>query len=106
MLAVRDFLWRAAGDDFSAVWSGFGTEIDEVVGLCGEVHVVFDNHDGVAFVDEAMEDIGETRDVLLVKADGRFFDEVEVGIGRADVGDFGPAFGELGHELEALRFAS
>ena len=94
------------GDDFAAVWAGFGADVDDVVGFGGEVHVVFDDDDGVAFVDEAVEDVGEAGDVLLVEADGGFLDEVEVGVDGTDVGDFWAAFCELGDEFEALGFAA
>lgn len=106
MLAFRDFFGCALGDDFTAPRAGFGTEIDEIVGFRGEVHVVLDDHDSVAFVDEAVKDIGEAGDVLLMESDSGFLDKVEVGIGRADVGDLGASFGELGHEFEALGFAA
>jgi len=94
------------GHDLAAVGAGFGAEVDEVVGFGGEVHVVLDDDDGVAFVGEAVEDVGELCNVLLVEADGGFLDEVKVGVGGADVGDFGAALGELGDELETLGFAS
>lgn len=68
--------------------------------------MVLDDDDGVAFIDEAVEDLGEARDVLLVEADGGFLDEVEVGVGAADIGDLGAAFRELGDELKSLRFAA
>ena len=106
MLAFRDFFGCALGDDFTAPRAGFGTEINEIVGFRGEVHVVLDDHDSVAFVDEAVKDIGEAGDVLLMESDGRFLDKVEVGIGRADIGDLGASFGKLGHEFEALGFAA
>ena len=106
MLAFRDFFGCALGDDFTASRAGFGAEIDEIVGFRGEVHVVLDDHDGVAFVDETVKDIGEAGDVLLMESDGGFLDKVEVGIGRADIGDPGASFGELGYEFEALGFAA
>ena len=106
MLAFRDFFGCALGDDFTAPRAGFGAEIDEIVGFRGEVHVVLDDHDSVAFVDEAVKDIGEAGDVLLMESDRGFLDKVEVGIGRADIGDLGASFGKLGHEFEALGFAA
>ena len=68
--------------------------------------MVFDDDDGVAFVDEAVEDVDEAGDILLVEADGGFFDEVEIGDGFFDVGGSGAAFDELGDEFEALGFAA
>lgn len=106
VFGLSDFLRGALGDDGAAIGTGFGAEVDEVVRLGGEVHVVLDDDDGVAFIDQAMEDVGEAGDVLLVEADGGFLDEVEVGVGGADVGDFGTTFGELGHKFETLCFAA
>ena len=106
MLTFRDLFGCALSDDFTAPRAGFGAEIDEIVGLRGEIHVVLDDHDGVAFVDETVKDIGEAGDVLLMESDGGFLDKVEVGIGRADIGDLGASFGELGHEFDTLGFAS
>ena len=99
MLTFRNFFGCALGDDFTASWAGFGAEIDEIVGFRGEVHVVLDDHDGVALVDEAVKDIGEAGHVLLMESDGGFLDKVEVGIGRADIGDLGASFGKLGHKF-------
>lgn len=106
MLTFRDFFGCALGDDFTAPRAGFGAEINEIVGFRGEVHVVLDDHDGVAFVDETVKDIGEAGDVLLMESDRGFLDKVEVGIGRADIGDLGASFGELGHEFDTLGFAA
>jgi len=94
------------GDDLAAVGAGFGAEVDDVVGFGSEVHVVLDDDDGMAFVGEAVEDVSEFCDVLLVEADGGFLDEVKVGVGGPDVGDFWATLGELGHEFQALGFAS
>ena len=99
MLTFRDFFGCALGDDFTASRAGFGAEIDEIVGFRGEVHVVLDDHDGVALVDEAVKDIGEAGHVLLMESDGGFLDKVEVGSGRADIGDLGASFGKLSHKF-------
>ena len=106
MFAFRDLFGCSLGDDFTAPRAGFGAEIDEIIGFRGEVHVVLDDHDGVAFVDETVKDIGEAGDVLLMESDRGFLDKVEVGIGRADIGDLGASFGELGHEFDTLGFAA
>lgn len=105
-LGFGDLFGGSLGDDLAAVGAGFRAEVDDVVGLGSEVHVVFDDDDGVSFIDEAVEDVGEAGDVLLVEADGGFLDEVEIGVGGADVGYAGSTFGELGDELESLGFAS
>lgn len=100
------FFWCALGDYFSAFGAGFGANVDDMICFGGEVHVVFDDDDGVAFVDEAMEDIDESGDVLLMESDGRFLDEIEIGVCRAHVGDLWSAFDELSDEFETLGFSS
>jgi hypothetical protein len=60
---------------------------------------VLDDDDGVAFIDEAVEDVDEALDVFEVEADGGFFDKVEVALAEGGVveGGLGAAtFGELG----------
>ena len=53
---------------------------DEVTAFGEDLGVVLDDDDGVAFVDEAMQDVEETFHVGHVEADGGFFDEVEVAL--------------------------
>lgn len=65
----------ALEDDFPAVFSGFGADIWDPVGLGGDGHVVLDNDDGVAFVGEAVEDVDEASHVLKMEADGGFFED-------------------------------
>ena len=98
----------ALGDDFSSALPGFGTDVDDVVGLSHDGGVVFDDDDGVAFIDEAVEDEDEFLDVLGVKADAGFFDEVEVVVlrGVCAFADGFAAFGEFGDEFDALGFAA
>ena len=47
------------------------------------VEVVLDDDDGVAFIDEAVEDVDESAHVGHVQADGRLLDEVEVALAVA-----------------------
>ena len=47
------------GDDLAAGVAGFGAEVEDPVGFGGDGHVVFDDDDGVAFIDEAVEDVDE-----------------------------------------------
>jgi hypothetical protein len=39
--------------------AGFGADVEDPVGLGGDGHVVLDDDEGVAFPDEAMEDVDE-----------------------------------------------
>ncbi len=68
--------------------------------------MVFDDDDGMSFVDKAMKNVGESGDILLVESDCWFFDEVEVGVLRTELGDRFASFGELSDEFESLSFTS
>ena len=106
-----DLFGGALGDEVAAFGAGFGADVDEVVGFGEDVGVVFDDDDGVAFVDEAVEDADEAFHVGHVQADGGFFDGVEVALGVLEAaqalgGGAALAGAEFGDELEALGFAS
>ncbi len=73
-----DFFRRALGDDLAAAVAGFGAEVEDPVGFGGDGHVVLDDDDGVAFIDEAVEDVDEAFDVFEVEADGGFLDQIEI----------------------------
>ena len=106
---LGDVFGGAVGDDGAAVGAGFGADVDEVVCFGHDAGVVFDDDDGVAFVDEAVEDVDELLHVFEVEADGGFFDEVEVfrgKLGGVDLLFDGAAFGEFGDEFEPLGFAA
>ena len=62
-LAFLRLLGCSARDDLSAALIGFGADVVEVVGFVEDIGVVFDDDGGVAFIDEAMEEVGEARDV-------------------------------------------
>jgi hypothetical protein len=47
------------GDDLAGGVAGFGADVEDPVGLGGDGHVVLDDDDGVAFFDEAVEDVNE-----------------------------------------------
>jgi hypothetical protein len=51
---LGDFLGRSCGYDFATFGSGFGADVDEVVGLHEDVGMVLDDDHGVTFIDEAM----------------------------------------------------
>ena len=97
------------GDDLAAGVTRFGADVEDPVGLGGDGHVVLDDDDGVAFIDEAVEDVDEALDVFEVEADGGFFDEVEVTLAEGGVVEGGlgaAAFGEFGDEFDTLGLAA
>jgi hypothetical protein len=71
---------------------------DEVAAFGEDVGVVLDDDDGVAFVNEAVEDVDEAFHVGHVEADGEFFDEVEVAFGVLEAAQ---ALGSGSNETQA-----
>ena len=88
----------ATSDYFATAASGFGTEVDEMVGLAKDVEIVFDDDDGIATCDEALEHVHEHFDVFEMETSGWLVEDVE-GVARV-------AFGEFGGEFDALAFAT
>ena len=67
----------AFGDEAAAEGTGAGAEIEDVIGAADHVEVVFDDDEGVAAVDELVEDAEEFDDVVAMKADSGFVEEIE-----------------------------
>ena len=88
----------AFGDDATATVAAFGAKIDDPVGGFDDVHVVFDQKDAAAVLDEALEAGEELADVVEVEA-RRGFVEDEEGFGAGGLG-------EVRGEFDALGFAT
>src|SRR5690606_6211560 len=92
-------LFRCSLDhDLPAGRASFGADIDDPVGRLDDIQVVLDDHDGVAAVDEAVQDFQELGDIVEMQA------------GRGLVKDVkGPAavrLAELGGQFHALGFTA
>ena len=88
---------RAFENDVTAMFSGAGAEIDDVIGGAHHVGIMFDYHDGVTEAAEFFEDANEAAGVAGVQANGRLVEHVA----GAD-----EARAQTGGELDALRFAA
>ncbi len=73
----HDFFRRAVGNQFAAVPSSAGTEVDHVVGAVDGLFVVLDDQDGVAQVAQFFERVQQAVVVAMVQADGRLVEHVE-----------------------------
>lgn len=78
-----DLLGCALSDDVAAAGAAFGAEVDEPVGLFDDVEMVLDDDDGVAEVDETIEDIHQFANVVEMKAGGGLVENVECAAGLA-----------------------
>jgi len=70
-------LTGAIENDLTAVDTGAGTNLKDMIGAMDGVKVVLDDDDGVAFADECFEVMNEPLVFFLVKADGRFVENIE-----------------------------
>ena len=98
-LLLGKLFWGAFEDDGSSVDSGLGSNLNDMIGVFDDVGLMFDDEEGVACVDESMEDDQKAFDVDEMESGGGFV-ENEEGIDAA----FGA--GEKLAEFEALGFAS
>src|SRR5262245_1615988 len=70
-LAVFDEIQRrSAGDDFSALSTAFGTEIDDVVGIFYDIEIVLDGDHRVTHVHQPMKDVNQFLNVGEMQASG------------------------------------
>ena len=74
---TRDLLGRALRDDAAAAFAAFGAEVNDPVGLLDHVEVVLDDQDGVAEIDEAIQDVEQFLHVVEVQARRGFVENVE-----------------------------
>ena len=69
-LALDDLLWSAGADDVTTFLTTFGTNVDDVVGTLDDIHVVLDDKDGVTTLNESVEGMQQTLDVVEMKSCG------------------------------------
>ena len=107
----RHLFRRSAGDHLAAGFTRFRPQIEDVVGFGDHTEIVFDDNDGVSFVNEPMQHVEEQFNVCHVQADRRFLKQIQCRSGLAHFSDplvrsaTDTAF-QLRHQLEPLRFAA
>ena len=65
------------GDELAAVFAGFGAEVEDPVGGFDDFEVVLDDEQGVAGIDEFLEDGERSFDVGEMEAGGGFVEDEE-----------------------------
>src|SRR5262249_57339632 len=83
LIAARDFLRRARGNDPPAAGASLRPEIDDVIGRLDYVEVVLDDDNRVALVDETGEHVEQLPRVLEVQAGRRLVEDIERPAGAA-----------------------
>src|SRR5947207_14363163 len=69
---VHDLLRSAIGDDFAAVASGAGTEVDDVVSAADGLLIVLNDEHGVAEIAQRFQRFQQAVVVAMVEADAGF----------------------------------
>ena len=67
----------------AAAGAAFGADVDDVVGGFDDLEIMFDDDDGVALVDQMMEDLKQFAHVFKMQAGGRLIENVEGAPGGA-----------------------
>jgi len=75
----RDGLRRTRCDNASAFFFRFRTEVDDPVGAFKHLEIVLDDDEGIALIDEALEDGEQEADVFEVEAGSGFVEDEEAG---------------------------
>jgi hypothetical protein len=72
---LRDLFRRPRDHQHPARRATFRPEINDPVGAFDDFEVVLDDEQAVAFVDEALQQFHQQRDVIEVQAGGRFVEQ-------------------------------
>ena len=98
LLHLGDLFGSALCDYPTAVFSAFGAEVDDPVGIANHVEIVLDDDDAIAEIGEPMEHVEQLADVVKVESGSRLVEQVE----RAS----GLTLTQFAREFDALRFAA
>ena len=91
---MSHFLGSALGDDLAPTDTSLGADIDNMIGTLDEIHVVFDDHNGVPLDHQTLQDLNQFLDILVVEPDSRLIEEID--------GPFDMLAIEFGRNLDAL----
>ena len=94
-----EFFGAALKDNLAAVESGFRADLNDVVGILNDIGLVLNYEEGIADVNEAVEDREELLNIGEMKAGGRLIQD-EQGVDAAGGG------GQELAEFESLGFAA
>ena len=67
----------ALGDQFASASAALRTEIDQPVSALDDLEIVLDDQDGVPFVDQPLEDIHQTTNVVKMQSSRGLIEQIE-----------------------------
>ena len=73
----RQLFRRTLSDKPSTSVSALGPQVDEVVSRTNHVKVVFDDDDGISFIDKSVEDRQKAPDILEVETGRRLVEHID-----------------------------
>ena len=94
---LANLLRCSLSNDLATVDATVGSQIDDPIGDLDDIHVVFDDQDGIAVVNQSLQDLDQFMDVSRVQTNRRLIQDIK----RPARGD-----AEALCQLDALRFAA
>lgn len=83
MGGIEQLVREALKEDMATCLTAVGADFDEVIGIGDDIEMVFDDDDGVAEVDQLVEELEEALAIVQMQADGGFFEQVEIWLNGA-----------------------
>ena len=103
--ALRDFFGSPSDHEHPTRRATFRTEINDPVGAFDDFEIVLDDEQAVAFVDEALQQLHQQRDVIEVQAGGRFVEQEQAAGALLRFG-IRRVLNQMPDELQALCFTA
>ena len=97
---IGQLLGSSLRDNRAALKAGFRPEVDHIIRRLDDVQIVLDDDQGVAAVHQLLKQVQESRNIIEVKARGRFVEDQQ----RMPAVPF--ALCKMADQLQALRFTS
>ena len=99
-LRLRHVLRGSGGYHAPTVSPALWSHVDDPVGALDDLQVMLDHDDGVSCIDEAVEHLDKSADVVQMKAGGRLIENVEPAL------SFAARACELAGDLEPLGLSA
>ena len=77
LVAGGKLLWCTYGYNLSTTVATIGSHIDDMVGTLDDFHIVFDDEDGMATLNQSVEGIEQSADVVEMKTGSRLVEDEE-----------------------------